>query len=281
MNNPLSQNPFEELTSEDFSKILDMVQRHPMLLMQIDSVRALVAQKRLDYYLSQQPIERIGENGEASIHNTISYNIRSLAGDTRMLRPLQLIGPLRAIEKVFMTISNQRVLTIGPRSEMEIFSLYAAGFSPKNITAIDLLSYSPLVELGDMHTLPYPDDSFDVVILGWVLSYSKEPNKASAEILRCTRSGGLVAIGNDYAPRDIQDTLFSGERFHFENTSDLLALFGDCVGQVYFRHDPDNATAGTGKQLMTIFEIKKGKGINPSRIGDTSNLTKTAGTILF
>jgi SAM-dependent methyltransferase len=257
MNNPLSHNPFQELTSEDLAQIFGILQAQPILLMQVDAVRSLIAQKRLDFYLSQQPIERVGDNGRDSIQNTISYNIQALAGDTQMLRPLQLIGPLRAIEKVFMSIANQTVLTIGPRSEMEIFSLYAAGFRPHNITAIDLLSYSPFVELGDMHALPYTDNSFDITILGWVLSYSKHPRQAAAEIIRCTKPGGLVAIGNDYAPPNAEDTLMGGERFHFDSTKDLLALFGNSVGQIYFQHDPDNAAAGLGKQLMTIFEVKK------------------------
>jgi hypothetical protein len=34
-------------------------------------------------------------------------------------------------------------------------------------------------------------------------------------------------------------------------------LFGDYVGQIYFRHDPDDIGTNTGKQLMVIFEIKK------------------------
>lgn len=257
MNNPLSDNPFQELSSEDLAQIFGILQNQPILLMQVDVVRSLIAQKRLEYYLSHQQIERVGNNGRDSIQNTISYNIQALAGDTQMLRPLQLIGPLRAIEKVFMSITSQTVLTIGPRSEMEIFSLYAAGFQPHNITAIDLLSYSPFVDLGDMHALPYADHSFDITILGWVLSYSKQPRQAAAEIIRCTKAGGLVAIGNDYAPPNAEDTLMGGERFHFDSTKDLLALFGDSVGQVYFQHDPDNAAAGVGKQLMVIFEIKK------------------------
>ena len=48
------------------------------------------------------------------------------------------------------------------------------GISRKNISAIDLISYSPWIDLGDMHNLPYKDNSFDIIICGWVIAYSNK-----------------------------------------------------------------------------------------------------------
>ena len=42
---------------------------------------------------------------------------------------------------------NLKVLSVGPRSEGEIFNLFANGFEFKNIVGIDLFSYSPLIKL--------------------------------------------------------------------------------------------------------------------------------------
>ena len=42
--------------------------------------------------------------------------------------------------------------------------LTSAGFDPANIRGLDLISYSSMVDVGDMHDLPYEDDSFDIVI---------------------------------------------------------------------------------------------------------------------
>jgi SAM-dependent methyltransferase len=269
MDSILSPNPFQNLSPDDINQIFEILKSQPMLLLQIDSIRAFIAQKRLNHYLSHQKIA-FSNSRDFSIGNTAEYNARALLGDFYMLRPMQLIEPLRAIEKILTTAPHRKVLTVGPRSEMEIFGLYSVGFSPENITAIDLISYSPLVELGDMHSLPYASNSFDVIILGWVLAYSTEPHRAASEVIRCLKHGGIIAVGNDYNPANdgVNNAMFSDKtlhaepveedkKFHPETVEDLISLFGDHVGKVYFRHEPDNASLGTGKQLMAIFEIEK------------------------
>ena len=39
----------------------------------------------------------------------------------------------------------------------------------KNITALDLFSYTPKFDMGDMHKMPYNNNSFDIIISGWCL----------------------------------------------------------------------------------------------------------------
>ncbi|MBS7456328.1 metalloregulator ArsR/SmtB family transcription factor [Coralloluteibacterium stylophorae] len=51
------------------------------------------------------------------------------------------------------------------------------------------------VETGDMHALPVPDASFDLVLLMHALSYAAKPAQAVAEAARALRPGGrLVAV---------------------------------------------------------------------------------------
>ena len=44
-----------------------------------------------------------------------------------------------------------RKFCIGPRNEAEIFMLWSYGFKLENIVGLDLISYSPLIDLGDMY----------------------------------------------------------------------------------------------------------------------------------
>ena len=77
---------------------------------------------------------------------------RSLAGgSTNLLMP--------AIKKKYNNseLKNLKVLSIWPRSEGEIFNIFAHGFELNNITGLDLFSYSPYIKLGDMHNLKFND----------------------------------------------------------------------------------------------------------------------------
>jgi len=91
---------------------------------------------------------------------------------------------------------NLKILSIGPRSEGEIFYLYAKGFEFKNIYAIDLFSYSPLIDLCDMHNLKYDNETFDIVLMGWCLAYSNDKKKALLESNRVLKKNGSLIIGH-------------------------------------------------------------------------------------
>ncbi|MBX7200326.1 MAG: class I SAM-dependent methyltransferase [Rhodospirillaceae bacterium] len=114
-------------------------------------------------------------------HNRIQIDDESFESGTRTAR---LINPLAALDDIFVRADTRKVLSIGPRTEIELLHLVAVGVLLENIKAIDLISNSPWIELGDMHQLPYPDRSFDITISGWVLGYSRDPQKAIDEMVR-------------------------------------------------------------------------------------------------
>ena len=58
---------------------------------------------------------------------------------------------LKKIEKLDK-IKKSKVLLVGPRNEGEIYNFYSKGFIMKNITAIDLISYSKKVIKIDADT---------------------------------------------------------------------------------------------------------------------------------
>ena len=104
----------------------------------------------------------------------------------------------RVLYLYFNLISNpnlnkENILILGPRYENEIFIAKAFGF--KNIYALDTFSYSPLVEIGDMHNMNFQDKFFDAVVCGWTISYSKNPLKAFDEIKRVLKKNGTAIFG--------------------------------------------------------------------------------------
>jgi len=108
--------------------------------------------------------------------------------------------------------------------------------------------------------MPYADNSWDAVMLGWVIPYSSEPELAAREVVRVTRPGGLIAIGITYYPEDGADHLLKDNpRFGRErknrSVDGMLSLFGDHVETVYFRHDvSDPSRQGS---CMVVFSTKK------------------------
>lgn len=95
--------------------------------------------------------------------------------------------------------SRLKVLSIGPRTEIELYYLWLIfGFAWDNIVGVDIVSPSPKIELGDMGVrLPFPDDAFDIVVASHCLEKSRDAVRTRDEILRVTRPGGRVcAAGN-------------------------------------------------------------------------------------
>ncbi len=116
----------------------------------------------------------------------------------------------------------------GPRDEIEIFSLLAHGIKQENIKALDLITYSELVQAADMHEIPFPDNEFDVVIGGWVYTYSKEIKSALKESVRVLRPGGLLAIGWDASFTTLENRgtghLDKREHIKIVNVKDICEL---------------------------------------------------------
>lgn len=190
--------------------------------------------------------------------NVIPYNLRKIRGYDR-LRTERLINILRSVHD--LALSQVRILTIGPRNEMELLLFRLYGFKSKNITAIDLFSYSPHIQVMDMHNLQFPDDSFDVTYSAYTLRYSDKVDRACHEIARCTRDGGLVAI---CFVTEEHPVTFTGERESIIGSrltggiSELLTLFSGKIDAILWREEytVENPLAPE-KHCSVIFRIAK------------------------
>jgi hypothetical protein len=96
--------------------------------------------------------------------------------------------------------------------------------------------------------------------MGWVLGYSNTPDKVANEIIRVSRPGAVVSIGNDcYTEESLKSVTF-GYNERPQTMAALLACFRSSVGKVYFSQEPNYKRGdipGFTGHLIGTFEIKK------------------------
>ncbi len=257
------------VSQEDMLAINEYLQKNPLDLFKIPNVCALLSARRI------QGIDRDhikGYDGDASRlrSNIIEYNKDGIMGMWALNRPSLLIWPLVSIDYLRMQMPTMKVLSIGPRAEAELFMLVSIGFRIENIKALDLVSYSPSVDIGDMHAMPYEEDSFDVILLGWVIAYSNDNAKVAEEVLRVAKPGAIVAIGCEYSPNagaqekakthvEINNPLDEEEidpDYYLWTTQRIHDLFGDRIDRVYFNHDIHEKFKHLTGCCITIFSLK-------------------------
>ena len=260
--NPLAYINNQDLHSFNFRSLAD--------LLSVPQLRHLVALRRWETFLkSGAQLQVHGETDEGVFRETVDHNIQgiknsilhlaSLSRSEMVLRPVMCLDHIYSYQRqsVFPELS---MLLIGSRTEFEVLSALAYGVLPSQLKAIDLISYSPWITPGDMHQLPYPDNSFDVIVMGWVLNYSNTPVKVANEVIRVAKSGAVVSIGNDCNTREHNQASTFGYQEKPQSMNSLLHCFGDAVGNVYFSQEPNYSRGdipGFIGHLIGTFEILK------------------------
>ena len=246
-------------TADDMAEVFELIKKSPDQLLQIPDVCSLLSTSRLSR-VGPDGVRTAGAVSDGVIENALEHNLDALRKPEELDRPWRLINPLRSNNYFILHHKTLKVLTVGPRTEAEILTLIGCGFRPDNISGLDLLSYSPFVDVGDMHAMPYDDDSFDVVILGWVLGYSRDNARVAAEVLRVARPSAFVLIGCQYNPRSNDELNLSlaikKEPTRYHHTDDMVRLFDGHVRSILFRHDVHPTMGHRNGDLMVIFDLK-------------------------
>ena len=208
---------------------------------------------------------RFYEDGIGDISKeTIQHNYRGLSlssiGAFSGYRPARLFDLLRTIESV--NAKEEKILIIGPRAESEIFLARSHGFKKQNIKCLDLISYSKLVDLGDMHHMPYEDNSFDVVIIGWVIAYSDNPIKACSEVVRVSKNNAIVFTGVQYSPMSNEEIgqkhgYLPGSKDRIYSNKQVASYFGDSIKTTIYDHYMSEITPEKISDLILGIRIKK------------------------
>ena len=142
-----------------------------------------------------------------------------------------------------------KTLIIGPRTEGDIYQALLSGIKKENLFAIDLFTYSPFITLGDMHNIPFKDNTFDLILSGWTLTYSEDNKKAIDEIIRVSKNNCLVGIGYTFKYVHFhQDRIINSEK--------LFSLFGDSLKDVHFKYHPNDQVIDNIKSKRSIYMIK-------------------------
>jgi SAM-dependent methyltransferase len=229
-------------------------------MMQIEAVRSYVAQQR--YLLLKEGWGRQYHDDvdERVRINTLQHNEIMLEQLVGFDRPSLMLHPLRSITAL-QNRADKKVLSIGPRTEIELLGLVAAGFKAHNISTIDLFSYSPLIKTGDIHKMNFADNSFDVITCGWVLAYSKDPVVAVREMVRVAKPGAFISVGCDYNTGEMEAPVSTGMGVdkppRFSCAQDIIDLFGVRAGYVAFKTEPVAPYDTAGRNIVVVVQIAK------------------------
>lgn len=225
-------------------------------LLRVDFIRAIVAGVRYFWFAKVLRRFSVFETSSTDIGvNTILHNKKRIVSfaELAVIRSNLLLYPLSSLH----IDKNAPVLCIGPRTEGELLNLLSLKF--RNVHGLDLFSYSPWIDAGDMHAMPYADDSFSTIVVGWVLAYSDNRKKAAEEILRVCRPGGTIAIGAEWRQESTDSV---SKRMGYEmpdktrlnSAGEILALFGSRVDRVLLFQDIPSFPVKKW-QMLVIFSV--------------------------
>ncbi|SDR81751.1 class I SAM-dependent methyltransferase [Bradyrhizobium canariense] len=204
---------------------------------------------RLTGHKLKQLVKGDGVDSNFVAEQVLPYNLGNINIINRG-RTERIIAILRSIRGI--KLHTLDTLVVGPRNEAELLLLSSYGFDAAKLTAIDLFSYSPAVQLMDMHELKFSDSCFDVVYSAFVITYSDDIPKAIEETIRVAKDGALIVFVFEHlAPG-------AGNRFGKNNLSEgprsLLEVFNANVGHVYWNEDFENEGRYTSS---VVFRLSK------------------------
>jgi SAM-dependent methyltransferase len=187
------------------------------------------------------------DRSKSFLDKVASYN-QSQIWTWHRVRTEKLMAVLRCIDDL---PKDARMLIVGPRNEAELLLLHLYGFRLEHQRAIDIFSYSPKIELMDMHDIKFADNTFDVVYSAWTLRYSYDLKKACSELVRVAKPGGMVVTGFSHSKlnTDVTGALIEG------GLSELHQMFEPHVDWVYWQESLK--TTETNEEVTTIFRLRK------------------------
>lgn len=248
------------ITDQYFNELVSILEKERIHLFDVPKVRSLVAQWRYRDLDAANKIRFHQGSQEDVLPHTAEYNELSLRSSVGYDRGVCVIYPLRSIGWVTENVQNLKVLVIGARTEVELFALLATGFKPENISMIDLISYSPFVEIGDMHKLRFADDTFDIILLSHVLPYSSSPQKAAHELCRVAKHGGLVSYCDasaQFNPPNLAPAEIQVVSHPYASCQEVLDTFAPFNGHVIFRLEPKPPYSEFSGRVAVTFEVNK------------------------
>lgn len=149
---------------------------------------------------------------------------------------------------------DAKMLTLGPRWGAEIEFL--RGHFNMEVIGLDLFSKDEsLVKIGDMHKMPFDDNSFDIVYEKNTYNKSYDIRKALDETVRVLKPGGMIIYDEamDYTI-GVNENARTNIKSHEWTKQYLKGIIDDVI---WDREDKDNRNDWVNKTGTFIATIKK------------------------
>ena len=202
-------------------------------LLKLDSLRNLYC--RLRYHFLKEKTKTFEQLKSSVGSDTLSHNMDALKNSAAFGMSNRMSLLLYPIAAVLRLRKDAQVLIVGPRTEDDIFWAQALGL--RNTRGLDLFSYSDMIDLGDIHGTTFANGQFDAVILGWVISYSSDPEIIISECKRIVKPGGYIAFGIESNPEHRRTGRFNPPRANYLNSGKDIATLAALP--IMFIHDPE------------------------------------------
>lgn len=157
-------------------------------------------------------------------------------------------GLMQGLIKDGVIEKDEQVMTIGPRWAGEIrYFRQVVGF--ENTIGLDLFSNDEsLVKVGDMHAMPFEDDSFGLIYQRNTFNKAYDIRKALDECVRVLRPGGVL-ISDDCL--DYTEGVSEVARTNMKCNAWMIRCIGDHVDEVLW----DKETPATDTWLRSVGQV--------------------------
>lgn len=173
------------------------------------------------------------------------YELKMFSKHVDMLEQLDLLvdNPKPGREKVLWQDHKGGcdVLCVGARYGIEMLAMREMGYAPSRVVGFDLYPRAESVRRADMHHLPFPAASFDVVYSHHTLDHALDPRRALGEMARVSRPGAVWVFTvpyDDHGPEESVD---------FDDADEVQACLLRAKGrgsQVLYRQDVARTAQG-------------------------------------
>lgn len=244
------------LSSDNFvEKSVGYLIKNPIRLLQNSEIRSYLSSITTNLKISNGEVKTI--TSQSAITGTIEHNYNGLKNLAGFDRGSMLVNTFMSLYREILP-EEARFLSIGPRNECELYSIISHGINPDQIYGLDLISSDPFVISGDMHQMPFQDNYFETIFVGWVLAYSNDLAKACAEIVRVARNDAYIIIGCDFNGHQYTDKGVLDEKYGtFNNADDIFNLFGELVGEKIIQRNARFPYNDAERKIVAGFKLKK------------------------
>jgi SAM-dependent methyltransferase len=150
--------------------------------------------------------------------------------------------------------ADEPTLTIGPRWLGEIH-YFRERLGLKGAIGLDLFSEDEeLVTVGDMHDMPFDDDTFGLVYQRNTFDKSYDIRAALRECVRILRDGGVLISDDCYA---YTDGVSEVSRTSIKHNRQVVRVIQDRVAEVLYDHEADSGESWIERVGQVAIRISK------------------------